>query len=243
VHARLVRWVDAAKGRHLAALTRLEGLKPGLSPAARGLVVQLTETMGSLPRASVASLIASLTREDRRALGRAGVRLGVTHVYAADALRPEATRWRLALWGVSTGVAEMPAPPRPGLTSLKVDRAAPPGFYAVAGFWALGDVAVRVDMADRTARAVHAQRLSEKAGSGAIRPDPGLMSSLGLGAADFAALMQALGFRGDDARGFAFAPARAPRSRNRRQAAPQADAALPFANLGTLLSRRGDRAE
>lgn len=244
VHARVMRWIESTKGRHLAALTRLEELKPGLTPAARGLVVQLTETMGSLPRASVASLIASLTREDRRALGRAGVRLGVTHVYAADALRPEATRWRLALWGVANAVAEMPAPPRPGLTSLKVDRKAPPGFYAVAGFWALGEIAIRVDMADRTARAVHAQRLSEKAGSSAIRPDPGLMSSLGLGPQDFAALMQALGFRGDDARGFAFAPARPARSRGRSKApAPQADAALPFANLGTLLSRRGDRGE
>jgi hypothetical protein len=70
------------------------------------------------------------------------------------------------------------------------------------------------------------------------------MSSLGLGPQDFAALMQALGFRGDDARGFAFAPARPARSRGRGKApAPLADAALPFANLGTLLSRRGDRGE
>jgi hypothetical protein len=98
-------------------------------------------------------------------------------------------------------------------------------------------------MADRTARTVHAQRLEEKAGSAAIRPDPALMSSLGLGAANFATLMQALGFRGDDARGFAFAPARAPRgpARNRQPAA--SGAALPFAHLNTLLSGRGDGRE
>ena len=259
VIARLQAWVENTKGRHLAALTRLEALKPGLSPAARGIVVQLIETMGSLPRASVASLIASLTREDRRALAKAGVRLGVVHVFAADALRPEATRWRLALWGVANGVAAMPEPPRPGLTSLKVDASAPPGFYAVAGFWALGDFAIRVDMADRTARSVHSQRLEEKAGSGAIQPDPALMTSLGLGAPDFAALMQGLGFRGGQDRGFAFAPARATggQRNSRRQgrvaagaagrrghgpaAAPlRPDAALPFANLDRLLAGKRD---
>jgi ATP-dependent RNA helicase SUPV3L1/SUV3 len=239
VLARLTSWTHAAKARQLAALTRLEALKPGLSPAARGLVVQLTETMGCLPRATVASLLASLTREDRRALARAGVRLGVCHVYAADALRPEATRWRLALWGVATGVSSMPEPPRPGLTSLRIDPAAPPGFYAVAGFWALGPFAIRVDMADRTARAVHAQRLAERAGAGTIRPDPALMTSLGLGAEDFARLMQALGFRGATERGFAFAPGRSNRPKRRaRSAAPADSAALPFAHLSALMTRR-----
>ncbi len=248
---RLQAWVDITKGRHLSALTRLEALKTGLSPAARGIVVQLTETMGSLPRASIASLIGSLTRDDRRALAKAGVRLGVVHVYAADALRPEATRWRLALWGVSNGGAAMPQPPRPGLTSLRVDPAAPPGFYAVAGFWALGDFAIRVDMADRTARSVHAQRLQEKAGSGAIQPDPALMTSLGLGAPEFAALMQALGFRSGQGKGFAFAPGRNPADRQRQRKKPgrqkgssvvsqRTDAALPFANLGVMLAKRAD---
>ncbi|MGL6043859.1 MAG: helicase-related protein [Sandaracinobacteroides sp.] len=239
---RLADWVHATKSHHLAALTRLEGLKPGLTPAARGLVVQLTETMGSLPRAAVSSLIASLSRDDRRALAQAGVRLGVTHVYAADALRPEATRWRLALWGVASGVADMPPPPRPGLTSLRVEPSAPAGYYAVAGFWSLGEFAVRVDMADRVARTVHAQRLEEKAGAASFRPDPALMSMLGLGPADFAVLMQALGFRGATDRGFAFAPARGPRTRRKAGAdqRPQADAANPFANLGALLATGKD---
>jgi ATP-dependent RNA helicase SUPV3L1/SUV3 len=236
--ARLQRWADAAKGRHLQALTRLEALKPGLGQAARGLVVQLTETMGSLPRASVASLIASLTREDRRALTQAGVRLGVTHVYAAQALRPEATRWRLALWGVANHVADMPAPPRPGLTSLKVEPHAPPGFYAVAGFWAFQDFAVRVDMADRTARALHAQRLADRAGGQPFAPDPALTTALGLTPAQFDTLMAALGFRGGRG-GFAFAPAREP-ARRRRAASgtPAPNPANPFATLSRMLGPR-----
>ncbi|TPE65055.1 helicase [Sandaracinobacter neustonicus] len=238
VLARLTAWTNQAKGRHLQALTRLEALKPGLSPPARGLVVQLTETMGSLPRAAVASLIASLTREDRAALARAGVRLGVTHVFAAQALRPEATRWRLALWGVANGVGHMPQPPRPGLTSLRTDPAAPPGFYAVAGFWAFQDFAVRVDMADRVAQKLHAQRLASKAGGTGFQPDPELVSSLGLRPRDFEILMAALGFRTGKG-GFAFAPERKARQ-HRKPGAAASNPANPFANLSALLTRSGE---
>ncbi len=240
VLARLTDWLETAKRRHLSALTRLAALRNGLSAPARGLVVQLTETVGALPRASVEDLIAALTRADRQALASAGVRLGVTHVFVAQALKPEATRWRLALWGVANGLPEMPPPPRPGRTSVPVDPAAPPGFYAVAGFWSLGSFAVRVDMADRAARAIHAQRLAERAGERPIRPDPALVSTLGLSPADFARLMQALGFRGEAERGFAFTPRRRRARGQPTRPTPTSEAALPFAGLGDLLAQRTD---
>lgn len=235
---RISRWVAREKGRHLASLTRIAAAAPSLSPAARGLVVQLVETLGSLPRASVAPLIGSLTTDDRRALAKVGVRLGVCHVFAADALKPEATRWRLALWGVATGVAAMPPPPPPGRTALRLSGTEPPGFLAVAGYWALDGFAVRVDMVDRLARAVHAQRLAEKAGNGAIAPDRQLVSALGLSRAEFSRLMRALGFRAatlaDGVPGFAWRQQRRPR----RQPPAASDAALPFANLGSMMAGR-----
>ncbi len=237
VVARLAAWVESAKAKHLSALTRLAAAAPALTPAARGLVVQLVETMGSLPRPAVASLIASLTGDDRKALSRVGVRLGVCHIFAADALRPEATRWRLALWGVASGITAMPAPPKPGLTSLKLDPQAPPGFYAVAGFWAIAGVAVRVDMVERTARNVHDQRLSERAGGKPILPDPQLMTSLGLAPDEFSRLMAALGFRAVGAAGFAFSHRTRNQTSRRKagEATPVADAALPFARLGEMM--------
>jgi ATP-dependent RNA helicase SUPV3L1/SUV3 len=195
VEARLAAWLSITTARHLAPLAAVERLKDRLSPAARGLVVQLVETLGSLPRASVEPLIGALTREDRQLLKAAGVRLGVIHIFLAGALKPEATRWRLALWGVHARLSAMPPPPAAGRVSVPVVADAPPGFYAVAGYWAVDGLAVRVDMVDRTARAVHAQRLAERAGDGAIQPDPALATALGLAPADFARLMQALGFR------------------------------------------------
>jgi ATP-dependent RNA helicase SUPV3L1/SUV3 len=147
----------------------------------------------------------------------------------------------------------MPPPPRPGLTSLRVEGNAPPGFYAVAGFWAFRDFAVRVDMADRTARLLHAQRLASRAGGGAFHPEPALVTSLGLSSDEFEVLMAALGFRGGKGGGFAFAPARQPATRGKGRAQssarsralgqaqansnePAPNPASAFANLGALLA-------
>ncbi len=234
VKARLADWLQAAKSRHLGVLIRLERLKPALSAAARGLVVQLTETMGALPRASVEPLIHSLTAEDRRSLRQAGVHIGVCHVFASTALRPEATRWRLALWAVSTGIAHMPPPPRPGLVRLRIDQQAPPGYYAVAGFWALDGFAIRVDMADRVARLMHEHRRERGAGNGALRPDPQLAGSLGLTIREFSRLMKALGFRDQQQGGFTYS---GDRRRQRDKAAQPVDPGHPFAPLGRLLGQ------
>jgi ATP-dependent RNA helicase SUPV3L1/SUV3 len=195
IEGRLLAWLNAATARHLAPLLAVERLSRRLSPAARGLAVQLVEMLGSLPRASVEPLVAALTREDRQLLKGAGVRLGVVHLFLAGVLKPEATRWRLALWGVHNRIAAMPAPPAAGRVSVPVNCEAPAGFYAVAGFWAIEGTAIRVDMVDRTARAVHAQRLAERAGDGAIEPDPALATTLGVSPREFARLMQALGFK------------------------------------------------
>jgi len=240
VEDRLAHWLAASRARHLAALERVAALGPQLSPPARGLAVQLVACMGALPRASVEPLLASLTREDRRALARAGVRLGVVHVFIASVLRPEATRWRLAFWGVHNRIEAMPPPPPAGRVSLPADPDAPPGFHAVAGFWTVDGIAVRVDMADRVARAVHAQRLAERAGNAPIAPDPALSASLGLGPRDFARLMRALGFRtaatAEGAAGFAFSGRRLARAGRRGdEAASERPRPGPFASLSQLL--------
>ncbi|QMW23369.1 helicase-related protein [Sandaracinobacteroides saxicola] len=231
--ARLETWLAAATAHHLSALTRVAALAPQLSAPARGLVVQLVETMGSLTRASVDPLIHSLTQADRRALHKGGVRLGVTHVFVAHALKPEATRWRLALWGVAAQVAAMPAPPAPGRVSLTVNPDAPPGFYEVAGYWRVEGSAVRVDMADRLARALHEQRLRDKAGGNAFVPDAPWAATLGLQPPAFRRVMRALGFRAAPGETPAFAWRGAPRDKTTGDAAPAS--ASPFAGLAGLM--------
>ena len=192
---RLAAWFAAARDTQLGSLMRVAALAPAVSPAARGLIVRLIETMGCLARAEVAVQVEALTRADRKALVAAGVRIGVVHVFVAAALRPEPTRWRLALWAVAQGIAVLPAPPAAGLVAIDVVATVPPPFYAVAGFWIVGpgggDVAVRIDMVDRLARAMHDQR----DGRAPFVPDANWIASVGIGRDRFARLMRALGYR------------------------------------------------
>lgn len=229
--ARLERWLRAMRSRHLQPLLRLQQQQAALSPAARGIAVQLAENLGVLPRASVDNLIASLTRADRQLFRAAGVRLGVQHVFAPALLRPATTRWRLALWGLAAGTVPMPPPPAAGRTAIDCAADAPAGFYAVAGFWSLGDFAVRVDMADRVARQLHARRHAP------AEPEVGLMTSLGLGPVQFARLLRALGFRQQPDGALRYGGK--PRQRSAAATRPGERAARPFADLRQLIATRG----
>ena len=191
VLGRLEAWFGAALGRELGPLVQLSALRETVTPVARGLIVRLVETLGALRRADTEDLVEALDRLDRRALTAAGVRLGVVHVYVAALLRPEPTRWRLALWAVWSGIAVLPALPPPGRVSLVTDAAWPAGFTEAAGFWAIGSEAVRIDMVDRLARAIHNRRQ----GRSPFIPDPNWAASVGLTRDGLARLMRALGYR------------------------------------------------
>ena len=234
VAARLGAWLEAARTRHLAALAGVSGLAPRVSPAARGLIVQLVETMGCLRREGVAAQVEALSRGDRRLLQNAGVRLGTVHVYLPALLRPEPTRWRLALWAVAEGLAALPAPPAPGRVSLDLDPAVPPAFYDVAGFWPVGGQAVRIDMVDRLARAMHETR----DGRAPFIPDASWCASLGLRRDGFVRLMRALGYRPrlvDGSEAFAWSGARSERGRADTATPP---AHSPFSVLAELTTAR-----
>ena len=99
-------------------------------------------------------------------------------------------------------------------------------FYAVAGFWAVGDAAVRIDMVDRLARAMHDQR----DGRTPFVPDATWIASVGLSRERFARLMRALGYRPrlvDGTAAFAWGGVRDVRP----AAVPDVPSASPFAVL------------
>lgn len=235
VSARLDRWLAATRDRQLRPLMRITALVPQLSPAGRGLVVQLVEMLGCLRRDSVAAQIEALTRLDRKALTGAGVRLGVVHVFVAATLRPEPTRWRLALWAVAANVTTLPPPPVAGRVSIDVDEDVPPGFYAVAGFWNIGGQAVRIDMVDRLARLIHLARN----GRTPFAPDAAWIASVGMTHDGFVRLMRALGYRPqlvDGSTAFAWGGVKRPLPPSIVESAA-ANPANPFAVLQTMKAR------
>lgn len=200
---RLEAWVAETTRRLLKPLLKLaalarggEGATSNIGGAARGLAVQLVQGLGVVTRESAEEQLKALTREERRWLAKAGVKIGARHVYAPALLKPAATRWRMALWTAANHFeGPLPVLPENGPVSLLADPAAPEGFYAAAGYWVVGggadSRAVRVDLVERL---LDALRDLAKGGAPVV-PSGELVSMVGLAHADFARLMRALGYR------------------------------------------------
>jgi ATP-dependent RNA helicase SUPV3L1/SUV3 len=210
---RLAAFVTDAVAGGLAPLARARA-EP-LKGAARGLVHQLAEALGSVPRAAAAPQVAALDDDDRRVLARLGIRLGVEHVFLPALLKPAMQKLRALLWGVWSGHPH-PDPPGGRVSELAT---AEPEFYAAVGYRVVGGRAIRVDMLERFA--AEARRLAR---AGAFPPAP-LASLLGCRPEEAAAVLDALGFR---RQGDTFLPGRRPPPPRRRE---RAHADSPFAVL------------
>ena len=187
VRRRLAAWILTLVAERLAPLARAQAAP--LTGAARGLVYQLAQGLGSLPRRAAAQQVAALDEDDRKALARLDIRLGVESVYLPALLKPPAVALRALLWAVWRGLERVPAPPAPGRVSQAADPAAPDGFYEAVGYRLLGGRAVRVDMLER-----FAADLRRMARDGRFRPPPALLSGLGLGPGDAPPVLTALGY-------------------------------------------------
>ncbi len=246
---RMELWLQAQIYTHLgdlhalAAAAELPRESGSLSAAARGVVVQLIEAGGCIAREAVQSLLATTDAQDRQALRKFGVRIGMMHVFATGCLKPEPTRWRLALLSLVSPGAR-PSLAWSGRVSIEVDRKMDRLFYVQAGFWPVGAKAVRVDMAERVAdglRAPAKERLP-------FVPPPQLISMVGLSHEEFTGLMGALGYRRRlinpaDGAPTAAAPLAAFqwKGRSARRAEPakrgRAEAGLPLSHSGAQPAR------
>lgn len=193
VEQRLATWLDSRIQRELKPLSRyFEAARdPACSPSLRALLSPLAEAGGIIARSAIASAIEHLDRDGRSRAERLDVKIGTLDVHSPTLLKPEPTRWRIALFAAAEDQV-MPELPVPGAVSM----ATPPDVAACeamlrAGYRALGAQMLRVDLAERLARIAHEARAGRKP----FTPDPGLATSLGLRHASFAQLMLALGFR------------------------------------------------
>lgn len=136
---------DRHSSDHLAA--RTSAAVP-LSPAARGLLYQLEQSLGAIPARGASEQLVALTSTDRQALRRRGVRVG-RHVVFVPALgRPEAMRARVALANAFFAPSVRVTVPAPSAVSLPVTRENPDQLYAAVGYPAFGARAIRADFVD-----------------------------------------------------------------------------------------------
>ncbi|MGK2284768.1 helicase-related protein [Pedomonas sp. V897] len=197
VLARLEAWVAARTQALLKPLARLSRLAEGeeaknVGGAARGLAVHLVQGLGVVPRETARAQVDALSRDERRWLAKAGVRIGARHVFAPAVLKPAAMQWRIALWAAAHPEAgALPALPENAPVSVAVAPSAPRALYTAAGYWVVGDKAVRVDLVERLLDVLR----EEARGGAPVVPTGQLVSMVGLSQADFSRLMVALGYR------------------------------------------------
>lgn len=191
VQARLALWLGDVVSRKLTPLHALLALRdtPETAAPIRALTAQIIGAGGVIARNSVEATLATLDGAARHRLRACGLVIGSLDLFHPLLLKPEATRWRLALFAAYRGEA-MPPLPMPGLGLL--DQPSPELAVAarLAGFHAFGDQMLRVDLVERIARALHDQRK----GAAAFAPDLQLATSLGIGAATLSRILRALGF-------------------------------------------------
>ena len=145
---RLVAWTRDLLAELLGTLRRPE--TSALSAAARGLVYQLEQGLGTVSSRAARAELALLGPEDRRVLRRLGVSLGQSVVHLPATLGPRSLVIRQALatayWGEPS---PLPADPPP---SLIADRGVPQDHYRVLGYLVLGQRAIRADLVERVER-------------------------------------------------------------------------------------------
>jgi ATP-dependent RNA helicase SUPV3L1/SUV3 len=183
VEQRLAAWLDAYIGALFKPLVA-EMPEDGSGPL-RGLLYQLAEHLGSLPRVAVAASLNKLSEADRKHLARRGIRLGIESIFVADLLKPKAQAVRAILWCIHRNHPPIPLPPA-GRVSVPASASA--AFYEAIGYRRLGGLAIRLDMLER-----FAAELRKLARQGPVTAPAEWRQALGISSEDLDRLIEALG--------------------------------------------------
>src|SRR5471032_1751502 len=150
VRKRAAAWVETRIRLGLSELMDARATAE-LPAGARGIIFQLSEGLGILPRPPIEQQLAELGEEDRKALAKLGVRVGIYTLYFPSMLKPVPIRLRAGLWMVAKSRDTIPPLPAEGRTSMDLPRDAERDFYAAIGYLPLGNHAIRADMVERLA--------------------------------------------------------------------------------------------
>jgi ATP-dependent RNA helicase SUPV3L1/SUV3 len=187
VRRRLAAWVDAQRERHFGPL--LVASATVTSGTLRGVLFAVSQGLGSVPRRDINRLVATLTPEDRRELGRLGLSLGRFNVYFSSLLSPDALRWRALLHALRQ---PGPVPAPLGAPSLPADPAVSSATWSACGYFLTGPRAVRVDRLERFAAAARAA-----ARNGAFDATREMLAAVAAGPDEVRGMLAAIGFPPD----------------------------------------------
>jgi ATP-dependent RNA helicase SUPV3L1/SUV3 len=147
---RLVAFTRDFVGELLAPLRKKSDRE--LSPAARGLVYQLEQGLGTVSAEAARDQLSSLENDERRWLIELGVYLGERVIYVPSLLKPAAVHKRAALCAAHLPERGSLPSPRPGAVSILPKSGIEPTFYTAIGYPVFGPRAIRADVAERVHR-------------------------------------------------------------------------------------------
>lgn len=189
---RLTAWITVQKERHLLPLVKMAAAAsdPDVPPVVRAVFAQLADAGGIIERTEIDASLAHLDKDQRYVLRKSGITVGVLDIFHSGLLKPGAALWRMALISARKGKPMLPLPPA-GATLLALEGREVEMGARIAGFRGFGPQFVRIDMAERMARAAH-ETIAKSEPFHAL--DPRIVS-LGLLEPAFLQLMRAAGFR------------------------------------------------
>ncbi|TAL00704.1 MAG: disulfide oxidoreductase [Rhodospirillaceae bacterium] len=240
IETRLRVWLVAHIGAVLRPLVTATDVPTtaAVTASVRGIVFQLAENTGAVPRAAVEPQLMALSTPERETLARLGIRFGVDYVFMPALMKAAPIRLRGQLWiAAHRASADLtPALPPPGRVTFPAAPGTPESFMTGCGYRAIAGTAYRLDMLERFAAV--ARRLAREKVK--VLP-PVHLSLLGVSAEGAVPVLQALGFKAKvDETGLAFTPRRDRMAqRTRKGFAPPPVVTVrddsPFAKLRALI--------
>jgi len=191
VQRRLQHFIDRKIATAFEPMLKMQADEE-LAGLAKGFAFRLTEGFGVIPRGDVASDVKALDQDARGALRKHGVRFGQFTIFMPLLLKPAPTRLRLVLWSLSKGLQEFPEAPPPGLVTVPTISGVERGTYAMSGYRAAGDRAIRIDMLERLA-----DMLRDQDTRGGFEATADMLSITGMTLEQFANLMEGLGYKAE----------------------------------------------
>jgi len=178
IRTRVQAWIESQMRTTLRPLFTLSDAETkGL---ARGVAFRVVEAGGTIRRSAMAQDLAQLPDDERKALGKIGIRFGVETVYLPDMLKPAAQKMLLILTAVSRKVDDVAAfvnthsPLTPGQVSFPLAEVVGEEWVELQGYRVFNRRAARVDMLERFSaevrRFLRDEALTTKVDSAPVKP-------------------------------------------------------------------------
>ena len=225
VEKRLRAWLESMLRHRLKPLFIAEAA--ALPAAARGLVYQLIEHLGAVPRVRIADAVTRLTGEERQALVRLDVKFGRETVWISGL---NDRRQRRVL-GLLFAIHHEIDPGRKPILDTTSDPALDQDWQAAVGYRLIGGKRFEFGALERLSA-----KLRARAESGPVEADAGTAEALGLAAEDLERVIRDLGYQRHKRDGAAiFAKAK------RKRTAPAPSAARPDSPFAVLAGLKASR--